>query len=57
MSYLRRSGSAEWHGQTMLGGGRAGAGEALSFPFSSREALVSQVGCEACLARGLCGRR
>jgi len=44
MSYLGRSKSAEGDGQTLLGGGGAGARGALSFPFSSREGLVSPVG-------------
>jgi len=44
MSYLGRSGSAEGEGQTVLGGSEAGAGGALSFPFSSRVCLVLPVG-------------
>jgi len=44
MSYLGRSGSAEGEGQTVLGGSGAGAGGALSLPFSSREWLVIPVG-------------
>jgi len=44
MSYLRRSGSAEGEGQTVFGGGRGGAGGALSFPFSWRVGLVLLVG-------------
>jgi len=56
MSYLGRSGSAEGEGQTVLAGGRGGAGGALSFPFSWREGFVLPVwvgrdpvgGCVAC---------
>ena len=44
MSYLRRSGSAEGEGQTVLGGGGGGAGGALCFPFSWRAELVLLVG-------------
>jgi len=40
MSHLRRSGSAEGEGQTVLGGGGGGAGGALSFPFSWQVGLV-----------------
>jgi len=44
MSYLRRSGSAVGEGQTVLGGGGCGAGEALSFPLAWQVGLVLLVG-------------
>jgi len=44
MSYLGRLGSSAGESQTVLGGGGAGSGGALFFPFSLRVGLVLLVG-------------